>query len=144
MASRYKNMLFLLFFLVSLQALQAQSLRRVVAAPFQPGSAAVMRFELEIKTPISPTWKLGIILPDEFNQENLLLAASQRLNGGFLVAVRGDTAWIERGGTGDRATDAALTDLSIASIGLPQDLQRAYPFVFIQQDSSQQSSFQEP
>ncbi|HOT95880.1 MAG TPA: hypothetical protein PLG50_09705 [bacterium] len=121
--------------------LQAQTLRRVVATPLESGSPAVLRFEWDNETPLTPQARMGLLLPREFDRAQLLLAASTRINGGFRLANNGDTLWVERSGAGDRVAAKQTLDLAIASIGLPQVPERPWPFVFILQDSSRRVSF---
>jgi hypothetical protein len=122
-------------------SLQAQTLQRIVASPFESGSPAVMRIEWQQENPVTVQWKMGILLPVEFDRSQLLLAASRSINGGFTVANRGDTLWVKRSGSGDRITTTGALDLAIASIRLPADLQRPYPFSFTLVDSSRQTTF---
>ena len=140
MIAQMKKSLFLVL-LTGVLSLQAQSLHRVVASPFEPASPSVLRFEWDNGGPITPLWRLGVVLPPEFDRSQLLLAASRSINGGFTVANSGDTLWAVRSGAGDRINAAERMDLSVASIGLPSDLQASYPFIFIIQDSSRRALF---
>jgi len=137
----YKHKILFFILLAGVLPLRAQSLQRVVASPFEPGSPAVIRFEWDNGEPITPLWRMGVVLPPEFDRTQLLLAASRSINGGFTVANSGDTLWVVRGTSGDRVTGSSRMDLSVASIGLPADLQKSYPFVFIIQDSSRRARF---
>ena len=140
MIAQMKKCLFLVL-LTGALSLQAQSLQRVVASPFEPGSPAVLRFEWDNGGPISPLWRMGVVLPSAFDRSQFLLAASRSINGGFTVSNSGDTLWAVRGTSGDRVTDTQRVDLSVASIGLPADLQTSYSFIFIIEDSSRRAMF---
>ncbi|HNW59228.1 MAG TPA: hypothetical protein PKI62_06105 [bacterium] len=133
-ASRY--FLFFILLLGGSTLLQAQTLQRVTASPLTPGSPAVLRFEWDNAGPLTPRARLGWVLPADFDRTLLLLAASQSINGGFSVANSGDTLWVARSGAGERIPAAGRLDLAIASIGLPADLERSWPLVFLLQDSS--------
>ena len=123
----------------TIMPLRAQSLRRVAAAPLEPGSPAVLRFDFDLPAPILPQWRMGIIFPAEFNRSQLLLAASQKLNGGFTVANSGDTLWVSRTGVGDTLKVVNSVDISIASVKLPDDVVREYQFGFIFWDNRQKA-----
>ena len=137
----HKQKIWVFLFFVSAFSMQAQSLHRVVASPFESGSPAVLRFEWDNGAPITPFLKFGVVLPPDFDHSQFLLAASQSINGGFTVSHSGDTLWAVRSVTGDRVKATEWVDLSVASIGLPADLQKSYPFIFIIQDSSRRALF---
>lgn len=119
----------------------AQELVSVAAAPLLPASATVLRFQMRLPAPVTTQWQMTVIMPPEFDLTQVLMAASFSLNGGLSVACNGDTLRVRRLGVGSNWIQPQPIDVAIATVGLPQDIEREYTFSFMVQDSLQTKSF---
>ncbi len=141
MALKKIRILFFLFALGTPLGTRAQELVSVAAAPLLPGSATVLRFQLQLPAPVTTQWRMAVMMPPEFDLTQVQMAASFSLNGGLSVESNGDTLQVRRLGVGSNWIEPQPVDVAIATVGLPQDIEREYTFSFIVQDSLQTKSF---
>jgi len=111
-------------------ALHAQTPERVQAVPLAAGKPAVLRFWFTAEEPVSPTWRIGLVMPRTLNLGSVQFADSRTLNGGLDVSVRQDTVWVNRSGAGDSLKTGRF-DVMVAMVGLPENIDGQFEFSFI-------------
>jgi hypothetical protein len=106
----------------------AQTEAQIFALDTLPARPTAYQIEFKLGETLTPNAKLAFIFPDAFHLEQVIMADSDTIDGGFSTSVENDTIWVQRTGRGQSIQRESNVDIRLASIFNPGKMNANYVF----------------
>lgn len=109
----------IIYFFTSVASAAPADTVNVIARHPESSAKSIYKIEFRIEKPISPTAKLNVTFPAEFDLSELMIASSTTMNGGFDVEVNDQILTLKRSGLGREIKPNEKVDVKFAIVKNP-------------------------